>query len=76
MNRIFDDQSRPRIYLESSAMITILAMVENNSFSLVSSEVLRYEIPATLSRKGDQSDTVHHRSDEGVRECVKPPKIL
>ncbi|MEI6209518.1 MAG: PIN domain-containing protein [Desulfuromonadales bacterium] len=43
INRIFDDQSQPRIYLESSAMITILAMIENKAFSLVSSEVLLYE---------------------------------
>lgn len=43
MNRVFDDQSQPRIFLESSAMITIFAMVENKSFSLVSSEVLRFE---------------------------------
>jgi predicted nucleic acid-binding protein len=43
INRIFDDQSQPRIYLEASAMVTILAMVENKSLSLVSSEVLFFE---------------------------------
>lgn len=43
INRIFDDQSQPRIFLESSAMITILAMIESRSFSLVSSEVLLFE---------------------------------
>ena len=43
INRIFDDQSQPRIFLESSAMITILAMVESRSFHLVSSEVLLFE---------------------------------
>ena len=43
INRVFDDQSQPRIFLESSAMIAILAMVENKSFSLVSSEVLLFE---------------------------------
>lgn len=43
INRIFDDQSQPRIFLESSAMITIFAMIEIKSFSLVSSEVLRFE---------------------------------
>jgi predicted nucleic acid-binding protein len=43
MNRIFDDQSQPRIYLESSAMITVLAMIESKSISMVSSEVLLFE---------------------------------
>ena len=43
INRIFDDQSQPRIFLESSAMITILAMVEGTALSLVSSEVLLFE---------------------------------
>jgi len=43
MNRIFDDQSQPRIFLESSAMIAVLAMIENRSISLVSSEVLFFE---------------------------------
>ena len=43
INRIFDDQSQPRIFLESSAMITVLAMIESKSFALVSSEVLLFE---------------------------------
>jgi hypothetical protein len=43
INRIFDDQSQPRIFLESSAMITVLAMIESKSFALVSSEVLIFE---------------------------------
>ena len=43
INRIFDDQSQPRIFLESAAMVTIFAMIEIKSFSLVSSEILRFE---------------------------------
>lgn len=43
INRIFDDQTQPIIFLESSAMITVLAMIENKSFALVSSEVLLFE---------------------------------
>lgn len=43
INRIFDDQSQPRIFLEASAIITILAMIESASCALVSSEVLLYE---------------------------------
>lgn len=43
LNRIFDDQSQPRIYLESSAMILIFAMIEESLIRLVSSEALNYE---------------------------------
>jgi len=43
LNRIFDDQSQPRIYLESSAMILIFAMIEESFVKLVSSEALIYE---------------------------------
>jgi predicted nucleic acid-binding protein len=43
INRVFDNQSQPRIFLESSAMITILAMIESTALSLVSSEVLLFE---------------------------------
>lgn len=43
INRVFDDQSQPRIFLESSAMITIFAMIESTALSLVSSEVLLFE---------------------------------
>jgi hypothetical protein len=40
LNRVFDDQSQPRIYLEASAMIMIFAMLEKDALSLVSSEAL------------------------------------
>jgi predicted nucleic acid-binding protein len=43
LNRVFDDQSQPRIYLEASAMIMIFAMLEEGLLRLVSSEVLVYE---------------------------------
>jgi hypothetical protein len=43
LNIIFDDQTQARIYLESSAMIAVFAMIENKAVSLVSSEVLLYE---------------------------------
>lgn len=43
LNRAFDDQSHPRIYLEASAMIMIFAMLEEGLLRLVSSEVLIYE---------------------------------
>lgn len=43
INRIFDDQSQVRIYLESSAMITVFAMIESKNITLVASEVLIFE---------------------------------
>ncbi len=43
LNRIFDDQSQARIYLEASAMILVFAMLEKTAIKLVSSEALIYE---------------------------------
>lgn len=43
LNRIFDDQSQPRIFLEASAMLLVFGLIENRTISIVSSEVLIYE---------------------------------
>lgn len=43
LNRIFDDQSQPRIYLEASAMLLVFSLLESGALSLVSSEALRHE---------------------------------
>jgi predicted nucleic acid-binding protein len=43
LNRIFDDQSQPRIFLESSAMLLVLGLIEKRIISVVSSDVLVYE---------------------------------
>ena len=43
LNRPFDDQSQPRIALETQAVVTILAMVQSGEITLVSSAVIRYE---------------------------------
>jgi len=43
LNRIFDDQSQPRIFLEASAMLLVFGLIENRIISFVSSEVLIYE---------------------------------
>jgi predicted nucleic acid-binding protein len=43
LNRIFDDQSQPRIFLEASAMLLVLGLIEKRIISIVSSEVLIYE---------------------------------
>ncbi|XHX76230.1 MAG: PIN domain-containing protein [Stenomitos frigidus ULC029] len=42
-NRPFDDQTQPKIFLESQAVVIILQMVETQSIKLVSSSVLEYE---------------------------------
>lgn len=42
-NRPFDDQTQPKIFLETQAIILILQMVEARLIELVSSSVLEYE---------------------------------
>jgi predicted nucleic acid-binding protein len=42
-NRPFDDQTQPKIFLESQAVAIILQMIETELFKLVSSSVLEYE---------------------------------
>jgi hypothetical protein len=42
-NRPFDDQTQPRIWLETLALGIILQMIEAGEIELVSSSVLRYE---------------------------------
>jgi predicted nucleic acid-binding protein len=42
-NRPFDDQTQPKIFLETQAVIIILQMVEVRAVELISSSVLEYE---------------------------------
>lgn len=42
-NRPFDDQTQPKIFLETQAVILILQMVEARLIELVTSSVLEYE---------------------------------
>jgi len=42
-NRPFDDQTQPKIFLESQAVAIILQMVEAKGVELISSSVLEYE---------------------------------
>lgn len=42
-NRPFDDQTQPKVFLETQAVILILQMVEAKLIELVSSLVLEYE---------------------------------
>ncbi|RZD19118.1 MAG: PIN domain-containing protein [Candidatus Acididesulfobacter diazotrophicus] len=43
LNRIFDDQTHPRIYLESSAVLILFEFIEKEIIQLISSDVLLYE---------------------------------
>ena len=42
-NRLFDDRSRARVWLEGLALTVILQMIESEDIILVSSSVLAYE---------------------------------
>ncbi len=42
-NRPFDDQSQPKIFLETQAVVIVLQMVESGAAELVSSTALAYE---------------------------------
>jgi predicted nucleic acid-binding protein len=53
-NRPFDDQTQPKIFLETQAVILILQLVEAKILELVSSSVLEYENsrnPVTLNQQ-------------------------
>jgi predicted nucleic acid-binding protein len=42
-NRLFDDQTQPKIFLETQAIVLILQMLESDLIELVNSSVLEYE---------------------------------
>jgi predicted nucleic acid-binding protein len=42
-NRPFDDQTQPKIFLETQAVAIILQMLETGAIELISSSVLEYE---------------------------------
>ncbi|PIQ95023.1 MAG: DNA-binding protein [Nitrospirae bacterium CG_4_10_14_0_8_um_filter_41_23] len=43
LNRIFDDQSKPRIYLEASSMLIVFMLIDSKAIKFVSSDVLLFE---------------------------------
>ena len=51
LNRPFDDQSKPRIHLESEAIKTIIDLIEKETWELISSDILAYEIANTFDEK-------------------------
>lgn len=73
-NRPFDDQTQPRIWLETLAFAVILQMVEARSLELVTSSVLEYENsrnPFRLRRnwvaRCSRLASVHHEVDEDIK---------
>lgn len=47
LNRPFDDQSQPRIHLESEAILTIIRQIEFGAWVWISSDAVAYEIYKT-----------------------------
>ncbi|HBY80690.1 MAG TPA: DNA-binding protein, partial [Cyanobacteria bacterium UBA11148] len=43
LNRVFDDQSQARIYLESTSMQLIFLLIENEIIEIISSDALVFE---------------------------------
>ena len=73
-NRPFDDQTQPRIWLETLAFAVILQMIEAGSVTLVTSSVLEYEnnrSPFQLRRnrvtRCSSLAGVHRKVDEDIK---------
>jgi len=43
LNRIFDDQSQPKIYLEATSMLLLFMLIDCQNVEIVSSDVLLFE---------------------------------
>jgi predicted nucleic acid-binding protein len=63
-NRPFDDQTQPRIILETQALRTILQLIEIGEMQLVNSSVLEYE----------NSRNTNPIRQTWVRQCLKRSK--
>ncbi len=73
-NRPFDDQSQPRIWLETLALSVILQMVEQGDIDLVISTVLAYETsrnPSDLSRQYTAKITQAAKNTQIVDEPIR-----
>ena len=74
-NRAFDDQTQPRIWLETLALALILQLVEADEVTLVNSSVLEFENSknpfslrqAWMARCLEQA-TDYQRVDASIRE--------
>jgi len=77
-NRPFDDQTQPRIWLETLAFAVILQLIDAGGVTLVRSSVLDYEnsrnpIPGRQRwvQRCLASADFHQRVDEGIRTRAK-----
>jgi predicted nucleic acid-binding protein len=74
-NRPFDDQTQPRIWLETLAFALILQMIETESIQLITSSVLEFENdqnPFELRRRWvtrcSQLASSRHEVDEDIKQ--------
>jgi predicted nucleic acid-binding protein len=73
-NRPFDDQTQPRIWLETLAFSVILQMIENNIATLITSSVVDYENsrnPHQLRRAWVNKVTVFAADRQLVNEEIR-----
>ncbi|NER30713.1 MAG: type II toxin-antitoxin system VapC family toxin [Symploca sp. SIO1C4] len=90
-NRCFDDQTQPKIYLETQAVILVLQMVEAQLIELVSSSVLEYENslnPFPIKQQAmnqylqmakvrqQVNETIKHRAQLLEQQGIKPVDAL
>ena len=50
LQRPFDDQTQPRIRVETEAVFAVLAVIQAGEHSLLSSEALEYEVIVSLMK--------------------------
>lgn len=73
-NRPFDDQTQPRIWLETMALSVILQMIENGDIALISSAVIEYETsrnPQPLRRDWVKKVTGLAEETQPVNEAIR-----
>lgn len=80
LNRPFDDQSQPRIRLESEATLIILAQCEQGQREWVGSKVLTWEVDKTPDPERRQrvqllASGVHHTVSIGQSEIARARHI-
>lgn len=91
LNRPFDDQSQPRIALETQALRIVIQAIETKQLELVHSAVVMFELqnsPYPLKRQWigqcmnmaacyqEVDDTIEQRAQNLEREGVKPVDAL
>jgi len=77
-NRPFDDQTQPRVWLETLAFSIILQMVEEGSVVLVTSAVIAYENsqnPDTLARSWVERCVQLAQRDQPIDEAIQQRAI-